>query len=43
MMERLIDSPMPRPPGFVAKKALNSRSMVFGSIPTPASCMATSS
>jgi len=34
-IERLIDSPMPMPPGLVVKKASNSRSRWFGSMPTP--------
>jgi len=41
-MERLIDSPIPMPAGFVVKKALNTWSWSLAPIPTPVSCTVTS-
>src|SRR5712671_1244235 len=40
-IDRLIESPMPIPPGLVVKKASNRRDEWSGSNPTPASCTAT--
>jgi hypothetical protein len=42
MIEREIDSPIPMPSGLVVKKALNSRSKYFGSMPPPASSISIS-
>src|SRR5437870_8841358 len=36
-IERLIDNPMPMPPGLVVKKALNTSSRCFAAMPTPVS------
>jgi hypothetical protein len=41
MMDRLMDSPIPIPLGFVVKKASNIRSMFCGSVPAPESLTAT--
>jgi hypothetical protein len=41
MIERLIDSRMPMPPGFVVRNALSTRSRSLARMPTPASCTAT--
>src|SRR5262249_62159221 len=41
MIERLIDSPMPMPPGLVVKNALNAWSRSLARMPTPVSCTAT--
>jgi hypothetical protein len=38
MMERLIDRPMPMPPGLVVKNALNTCARSFAAMPTPVSC-----
>src|SRR5258708_1910738 len=41
MIERLMDRPMPMPPGLVVKKALNTWSRSFAAMPIPVSCTAT--
>src|SRR5438128_2128661 len=41
MIDLLIESPMPIPPGLVVKNASNRRGIWSGSNPTPASCTAT--
>jgi hypothetical protein len=41
-IDRQIDRPIPKPSGFVVKKALKSLSAFCGSIPVPVSSTATS-